>query len=65
MDRLGEQVARIVEIDNGAMVRKGVIYAKASIWRRVQREMNLLLCTKDKKYASLRKQLSKEGGSTM
>jgi hypothetical protein len=64
MDRLGEQVARMIEMRSGGMVRKGVILMKASLWRRVRHEMNLLLCTKDKKYAPLRKQLSKESGST-
>lgn len=64
LDKLGEQVGRITEIRKGQMVRKGVVMNQASPWRRVKTEMNLLLCTKDKKYAMLRKKLSKESGNT-
>jgi hypothetical protein len=64
LDKLGERVGRITEIRRGGIVRKGVIMNQVSPWRRVKHEMNLLLCTKDKKYAALRKQLSKEGAYT-
>ncbi|HTF80056.1 MAG TPA: hypothetical protein VK620_38080 [Bradyrhizobium sp.] len=63
LDKLGEQVGRIAEIQRGGIVRKGVVMNQASIWRRVTNEMNLLLCTKDKKYAAVRSKLSKESGS--
>jgi hypothetical protein len=33
-------------------------------WKRVKRELHLLVCTKDKKYAMLRKHLGKEGNAT-
>jgi hypothetical protein len=33
-------------------------------WNRVKRELHLLLCTKDKKYAALRRQLRSKGGHT-
>jgi hypothetical protein len=64
IDNLGEQVVRIQEFRSGKTVRKGLRFNQASIWQRVKREMHLLLCTTDKKYAALRKQISKEGSST-
>lgn len=63
LDKLGEKIGRISEIQRDGIVRKGVIMNQASIWRRVKNEMNLLLCTKDKKYAAVRSKLSKESGS--
>jgi hypothetical protein len=33
-------------------------------WRRVKRELHILICTKDSKYASLRRQLGKHGSAT-
>ena len=57
LDKLGERAGRILELKSGKVVRKGL--DQASLWRRVRNEMNKLLCTKDKKYASVRRSFPK------
>jgi hypothetical protein len=42
----------------------GPTQPQPNIWKRVQRELHILICTKDPKYRSLRQSLSKESRMT-
>jgi hypothetical protein len=44
--------------------RSAVRVVQPNYWGRVKRELHLLICTNDKKYAALRKHLGKEDNTT-
>ena len=44
--------------------KKAVSQVQPNYWKRVKHELHLLVCTNDRKYATLRKHLGKEGRTT-
>ncbi|WP_448029671.1 hypothetical protein [Bradyrhizobium liaoningense] len=46
------------------VARSAVRQVQPNYWRRVKTELHLLICTSDRKYATLRKHLGKEGRTT-
>lgn len=52
-----------VTIEQLAEARLGD-HGTSGYWLRLEEEFNLLICTKDKKYAELRKKIEREGGKS-
>jgi hypothetical protein len=46
------------------VARSAVRQVQPNYWKRVKHELHLLVCTNDRKYATLRKHLGKEGRTT-
>jgi phage shock protein PspC (stress-responsive transcriptional regulator) len=64
-----DELERLIKIEPVKMSRGGRVIAKKSrrrqnYWTRVKKEIHILICTNDKKYATLRRQFTKGKSQT-